>query len=253
MPIDAQAFVRVDTNRHSVPTDHAGHVRTLVVDDRTVRVVNGKTLIAEHARSWGRRQVFEQAAHRVALVAERKAARDLKGRDLVIATHGRGIWIIDDLTPLRALSDAVVQQASAFLPTRRVQERMPASGGWVEGDASFVGDNPPDGMVITYYLRTRHTYGPLELEVFDAAGTLVDTVTPSKHRGINRVLWNMRVKGPRVTRAAQGKIARAMTPRPSAIEAAHRVVVQRELTNIALPRDCGERLAWDLASSSIIA
>ena len=81
VPIDAQAFVRVDTNRYSVPTDHAGHVRTLVVDDRTVRVVNGKTLIAEHARSWGRRQVFEQAAHRVALVAERKVARELKGRD----------------------------------------------------------------------------------------------------------------------------------------------------------------------------
>ena len=81
VPIDAQAFVRVDTNRYSVPTDHAGHIRTLVVDDRIVRVVDGKTVIAEHARSWGRRQVFEQAAHRAALVAERKAARDLKGRD----------------------------------------------------------------------------------------------------------------------------------------------------------------------------
>jgi hypothetical protein len=79
--VDAQAFVRVDTNRYSVPTDHAEHVRTLVVDDRTVRVVDGKTVLAEHPRSWGRRQVIEQAAHRTALVAERKAARDLKGRD----------------------------------------------------------------------------------------------------------------------------------------------------------------------------
>jgi hypothetical protein len=79
--VDAQAFVRIDTNRYSVPTGHAGHVRTLVVDDRTVRVVDGKTVIAEHARSWGRRQVIEQPAHRAALVAERKAARDLKGRD----------------------------------------------------------------------------------------------------------------------------------------------------------------------------
>ena len=79
--VDAQAFVRVDTNRYSVPTDHAGHVRTLVVDDRTVRVVDGKVVLAEHARSWGRRQVIEQAAHRTALVAQRKAARDLKGRD----------------------------------------------------------------------------------------------------------------------------------------------------------------------------
>jgi len=79
--VDAQAFVRVDTNRYSLPTDHAGHIRTLVVDDRTVRIVDGKTVLAEHARSWGRRQVIEQPAHRTALVAERKAARDLKGRD----------------------------------------------------------------------------------------------------------------------------------------------------------------------------
>ena len=136
-------------------------------------------------------------------VAVREIQIQPRDGDLVIATHGRGIWIIDDLTPLRALGDALAQQAAAFLPTRTVQQRMPASGGWVEGDAAFVGENPPSGMVITYYLRTRHIYGPLELEVRDAAGTLVDTVTPSKHRGINRVVWNMHVKGPRVPRAAQ--------------------------------------------------
>jgi transposase len=79
--VDAQAFVRLDTNRYSVPTDHAGHVRTLVADDRTVRVVHGGAVIAEHARSWGRRQVIEEPVHRTALVAERKAARALKGRD----------------------------------------------------------------------------------------------------------------------------------------------------------------------------
>jgi transposase len=79
--IDRQAFVRVDTNRYSVPSDHAEKVRTLVVDDRLIRVLDGQTAIAEHARSWGRRQVFEIPAHRAALVAERKAARELKGRD----------------------------------------------------------------------------------------------------------------------------------------------------------------------------
>ncbi|MBA3819957.1 MAG: IS21 family transposase [Deltaproteobacteria bacterium] len=79
--VDSQALVRVDTNRYSVPSDHAQHVRTLVVDDRTVRVVDGTTVLAEHARSWGRRQLFEKPEHRAALVAKRPAARDLKGRD----------------------------------------------------------------------------------------------------------------------------------------------------------------------------
>jgi transposase len=81
MQVDSQGFVRVDTNRYSVPSLHAGHVRTLVVSDRTVRVLDGATVLAEHPRSWGRRQVFEKAEHRAALVAERNPARDLKGRD----------------------------------------------------------------------------------------------------------------------------------------------------------------------------
>jgi transposase len=79
--IDRQAFVRIDTNRYSVPTDHAEKIRTLVVDDRVVRIVDGQTVIAQHARVWGRRQVIEIAEHRAALVAERRAARELKGRD----------------------------------------------------------------------------------------------------------------------------------------------------------------------------
>ena len=79
--VDRQAFVRIDTNRYSVPSDHAERVRTLAVDDRVVRILDGTTVIAEHARSWGRHQVLELAAHRAALVAERQAARALKGRD----------------------------------------------------------------------------------------------------------------------------------------------------------------------------
>lgn len=80
-PIDSQAFARFDTNRYSVPTNLADHALTLVTDDKTVRVLDGKTCVAEHARSWGKRQLIERAEHRAPLVAERKAARALKGRD----------------------------------------------------------------------------------------------------------------------------------------------------------------------------
>jgi transposase len=79
--IDRQAFVRVDTNRYSVPSEHADKIRTLVVDDRRVRVLDGQIVIADHARSWARREVIEVADHRAALIAERRAARALKGRD----------------------------------------------------------------------------------------------------------------------------------------------------------------------------
>lgn len=81
--LDSQAFVHLDTNRYSVPTSVAERQRVaiLVSNDRFVRVLDGATLVAEHPRSWGRRQVIEDPAHRVELVAQRRAARDLKGRD----------------------------------------------------------------------------------------------------------------------------------------------------------------------------
>jgi photosystem II stability/assembly factor-like uncharacterized protein len=146
-------------------------------------------------------------------VAVRDLAVHPREHDLVLATHGRGIWIIDDITPLRVLSDELLGKSAAFLPGRPVQQRMPANGGWVQGDATFVGENPAPGAVITYYQRARHLFGPISLEVLDASGKLVDSLTPSKRRGINRVPWSMQVKPPHVPKAVQLATGAAQGPR----------------------------------------
>jgi photosystem II stability/assembly factor-like uncharacterized protein len=145
------------------------------------------------------------------------AVRDLsiqpREDDLVVATHGRGIWIVDDISPLRALGAETLQKSAAFLPGRPVQQRMKGEEGWVEGDAVFVGQNPPNGAVITYYQRQRHTYGRLKLEVLDATGKVIDQLNPTKRRGINRVVWSMRMKPARVPRAAQVAFNATQGPR----------------------------------------
>ena len=82
---NSQAFVQLDTNRYSVPSDYASRIVTLVVDDCMVRFLDGEDVIAEHARSWSRRQVFEKPEHRAVLLEERRAARNLKGRDRIRA------------------------------------------------------------------------------------------------------------------------------------------------------------------------
>jgi transposase len=79
--VDRQAFVRFDGNRYSVPHQHAERTLTLVADDRSVRLLDGADRVASHERCFGKRQVLEDPAHRAALVAERRAAADLKGRD----------------------------------------------------------------------------------------------------------------------------------------------------------------------------
>jgi hypothetical protein len=133
--------------------------------------------------------------------------------DLVIATHGRGIWIVDDLTPLRALSADLLAREVAFLPGRPMQQRMQGPGGWSEGDATFVGENPVGGAAITYYQRRRHIYGQLKLEVLDTDGKVLDRLPASTRRGLNRVVWPMLAEPPRVPKAAQVAFRAARGPR----------------------------------------
>jgi photosystem II stability/assembly factor-like uncharacterized protein len=136
-------------------------------------------------------------------VAVRDLAIQPRDNDLVLATHGRGIWIVDDITPLRALTSDLMSQELAFVSARPVQQRIEGNGGWANGDAAFVGDNPPDAAVITYYQRSRHLFGKLKLEVLDASGRVIDELPASKRPGLNRVIWSMREKPPRVPPAAQ--------------------------------------------------
>src|SRR5580658_5856151 len=79
--VDKAAFVRFDTNRYSVPAAYARRTVSAAIDDRIVRVIDGTQEIARHPRCWGRHQVLESRAHREALIAEKRKARDLKGRD----------------------------------------------------------------------------------------------------------------------------------------------------------------------------
>jgi len=146
-------------------------------------------------------------------VAVRDIAVHPRDHDLVIATHGRGIWIIDDLTPLRALTPTLLNEEAAFLPTRPQLQRILSGGGWVEGDASYSGPSAPRSVTITYYQKARHLFGKLKLEVLDASGKVVDTLPASKRRGINRVAWQMNVAPPRVPPAAQVAFGATRGPR----------------------------------------
>jgi len=145
------------------------------------------------------------------------AVRDLvvhpRESDLVLATHGRGIWIIDDITPLRKLSPEVMAQDAVFLSAKPAQQRLEAGGGWADGSAVYTGPNPPDAAIITYYQKKRHIFGKMKLEIFDAQGKLVDTLSPNSRRGISRVEWPMRIKAPRVPPAASAAFEAAQGPR----------------------------------------
>ncbi len=149
----------------------------------------------------------EDWAHFKGGIPERVAVHDIvvqpREGDLVVATHGRGIYILDDLTPLRNLTAKTLQQDLAPLPSRPTAQIMRTSiGSWFSGDDEFIGDNPSDDAPIVYYLKKRHLFGDFKIEIYNSDGKLVDTLPAGKRVGINKVYWPMRMKPPKVPPAS---------------------------------------------------
>ncbi|HJZ74068.1 MAG TPA: hypothetical protein VKE51_20150 [Vicinamibacterales bacterium] len=111
--------------------------------------------------------------------------------DLVIATYGRGAWILDDVTPLRELTPQVLD-ADAHLFTPRPAYRFrqitdPAT----PYDDPTAGDNPPYGAGINYYLKAAAT-GAVNIAIQDSKGQTVRTLTGEQAAGLHRIYWDLR-------------------------------------------------------------
>src|SRR5207302_7389864 len=97
----------------------------------------------------------------------------IKDDDLVAATHGRGFWILDDITPLRQIDQKIISaEAFLFKPQSAVRVRWDMNTDTPLPPDFPAGENPPDGAVIDYYLQTAAS-GPVTLEIKDAAGKTV--------------------------------------------------------------------------------
>ncbi len=110
---------------------------------------------------------------RLNLVAS--SVRDLvvHENDLVVGTHGRGFWILDDITPLRQLSAATVR-ASAFLfkPQSAIRYRRSLNTDTPQPPEEPMGQNPPDGAIIDYWLGS-NSGTPVTLDIVDTSGKVV--------------------------------------------------------------------------------
>ncbi|HBY64484.1 MAG TPA: glycosyl hydrolase, partial [Solibacterales bacterium] len=121
---------------------------------------------------------------------------------LIVGTHGRGIYIVDDLTPIRQITPAVLDSNLTVLPSQPAVLTVGGAGQGFGGEDEFVGQNPREAAWVTYYMKDRHLLGDFEIEILDADKKLVTRLVPGKRRGINRVAWAMRLKPPKVPRAA---------------------------------------------------
>lgn len=124
-----------------------------------------------------------------------------RDHSLVLGTHGRGVIIIDDITPLRQLTAEVVNQPLYFFerPPAIIKEAPSFGGTATFGE--FVGQNPTTAAQIVYYMKSRHTFGKMTMEILNSKGEKIADLPPGKSKGINQVSWNYRYKMPKIAKA----------------------------------------------------
>ena len=136
--------------------------------------------------------------------------RDLHVRDndLIAATHGRSFWMIDDLTPLHQLGEAMAgSDFHLFAPddAYRLQQ-----SGWGRADTKLEGENHPDGAIIHYYIKDLKETDTVRIDILDSRGNRIqhysnrasaDKLDPSAAKplkvasGGNRLIWNLQYPG----------------------------------------------------------
>jgi hypothetical protein len=159
------------------------------------------------------------------------AIRDLeiqtRENDLVAASFGRGFFILDDYSPLRAINAASLEEDALLFPVKNAWQYVPSrSGGGALGDTDMTSPNPEFGALITYYLKAgtqslkqerkageaakvkagepvyypdwedlaaerRERRPTVIISIFDAAGKAIQRLTGPISRGVHRVAWDL--------------------------------------------------------------
>jgi len=148
-----------------------------------------------------------------------------KTNDLVMATHGRGVIIIDDISPLRQLTEENMNKELHFFTSKPTVIAETNGFGSTSTETQFVGENPSSAARIVYYLKKRHTLGKMTLEIQDANGNKVTELGPGKAKGINVVEWNYNMKPPKMAAAKTFAFGGFTSPRVPA--GTYKVVIQK--------------------------
>jgi photosystem II stability/assembly factor-like uncharacterized protein len=144
--------------------------------------------------------------------------------DLLAATHGRGIFVLDDITPLQQLSPAFLNAPAHIFEQRVATLWEDSSRGGARGQFYWAAENPPyivpnpgfvrgkliPGALINYYLKAAAA-GDVTLEISDLAGALRRTLKVKNEPGIGRALWDLRWDlSPQQTEQFRARLDRAL-------------------------------------------
>jgi len=182
-------------------SDITAFVRNIQEDDVNPRLLfigaeNGLYVTLDGGKSWSpfTNNFPRVAVHYLELHPEKNA--------LIAATHGRGIILIDDISPLRKIDTSLMKSNLTFLEARPFIIDEKSNFGGTASSNQFVGDNPTRNALIRYILPKRHTFGKMTAEIVDLQGNQVCKLEAGKLKGINTIEWGFNATAPKV---AKGK------------------------------------------------
>ena len=119
---------------------------------------------------------------------------------LIAATHGRGIIVIDDISPMRKISPALFKTNLTFFESGPFSIDEKSNFGGTAQSNQFVGDNPTRNAQLRYFLPKRHTFGKMTAEIVDLKGNQVCKLEAGKLKGINTIDWGFNATAPKVAK-----------------------------------------------------
>ena len=133
-------------------------------------------------------EVHEQSADR----ARRRHPRPSTRQRSDLATHARGVWILDDITALQQMTPAVTAADATLFDVRPAVAWLndQQAGEYTGGQKYFAGENPQRGASINYYLKGAAS-GDVKVTIADVNGRTLRTIDAPKTAGLNRVMWNL--------------------------------------------------------------
>ncbi len=171
-------------------------------DPRNARLIYAGTELGLYASYNGGGNWTSLALKNLPRVAVHDIIVHPRDNDLILATHGRGLWVLDDATPVQQMTPEVAARDAHLFDVRPAIRHTTRFTRYGVGDKAFAAPNPPYGALISYHLRTKpDDKTKVKVQILDAAGKVITEMeNVAKEQGFNRVSWNLRYGGPLVRR-----------------------------------------------------
>lgn len=169
------------------------YVHALLEDPKNANLIYAGTELGLFASYTGGENWMSLGLKNLPHVAVHDIVVHPRDNDLILATHGRSLWVFDDATPIQQMNANVLNSDATLFdirPALRFTTRFTRYG---IGDALYQGPNPPAGALLYYYLKDKpDAKTPVKMQVFDSSGKMIrEFANIPKEAGLNRAVWDL--------------------------------------------------------------